>query len=255
MRVDAHAYIPADFIRRNVETLERGEDVCGGVRPVRLHQVTPWTQTLLLAESSIFGSSVAVYRRDVNPGYVSSIFHGAYRREVFEKAGLFNEQLIRTEDNEMHYRIRKAGYRIKMNPLIHSYQYVRNTFRKMIKQKEHNGYWIGRTLFISPWCLRPYHLVPLIFVLVLIGGLIVGLTCSWLPMIALISIYLLVNLAVSAQSLIKTRQRNKTMAALPLIFFVMHLAYGWGTIVGIVSGAFRKLRQRLAGDRGETQET
>ncbi|NLG10985.1 MAG: glycosyltransferase [Coriobacteriaceae bacterium] len=255
VRVDAHAYIPADFIRKNVETLERGEDVCGGVRPVRLHQVTPWTQTLLLAESSIFGSSVAVYRRDVNPGYVSSIFHGAYRREVFEKAGLFDERLIRTEDNEIHYRIRKAGYRIKMNPLIHSYQYVRSTFRKMIRQKEHNGYWIGRTLFISPWCLRPYHMVPLLFVLALIGSLVLGLTCSWLPIIALMAVYLVVNLAVSAHSLIKTRQRNRTMIALPLIFFIMHIVYGWGTIVGIVSGAFRALRQRLAGSGAEVQET
>jgi glycosyltransferase involved in cell wall biosynthesis len=251
IRVDAHAYIPADFVRKNAETLEHGEDVCGGVRPVRLHHVTPWTRTLLLAESSIFGSSVAVYRRDVKPGYVTSIFHGAYRREVFEKAGLFDERLIRTEDNDIHYRIRSAGYRIKLNPQIHSYQYVRNTFRGMVKQKEKNGYWIGRTLFIQPWCLRPYHLVPLLFVLALITGVIVSLAFSWLPLIALLALYITVNLVVSTHSLVKAHHRNRAMVVLPLIFSVMHIVYGWGTVVGIFGGAWRVLKQRFSGKAGE----
>ncbi len=62
---------------------------------------------MLLAEKSIFGSSIAPYRRNIGKRYVSSIFHGAYSREVFENTGLFNENLARTEDNEMNYRIIK----------------------------------------------------------------------------------------------------------------------------------------------------
>ena len=99
MRIDAHAEIPPDFAENNVKHHEEGEMVTGGARPNIIDGSTPWKQTLLMAESSVFGSSAADFRRNGQKRYVKSLFHGAYRREVFEKAGLFNETLGRTEDN------------------------------------------------------------------------------------------------------------------------------------------------------------
>ena len=93
------------------------------------------------------------------------MFHAAYRKEVFEKAGNFNTKLLRTEDNEMHYRIRKAGYKLYCDPDIVSYQYARSNLRRMIKQKYGNGYWVGLTLGVCPGCISLFHLVPFAFVL------------------------------------------------------------------------------------------
>jgi glycosyltransferase involved in cell wall biosynthesis len=238
IRVDAHAYIPPDFVRNSVATLEGGEDVCGGVRPVRLYHETPWAQTLLIAEQSVFGSSIANYRRNIRPGYVSSIFHGSYRREVFKKAGLFDERLIRTEDNEIHYRIRKAGYRIKLNPEIYSYQYARSTFRGMTQQKEKNGYWIGRTLFISPLCLRIHHLVPALALLGVFILFVFGLTLSWMPLLLFVGLYAVMNIVISLTSALRTAKHSKVMLALPIIFVFMHVSYGLGTFRGLFRGLF-----------------
>ena len=99
MRIDAHTMIPSDFVSKNVKNIESGEYVSGGQRPNIVAKSTPWKQTLLLAEKSMFGSSIAPYRNGQQKRYVKSVFHGAYRKEVFEKAGLFNEHLGRTEDN------------------------------------------------------------------------------------------------------------------------------------------------------------
>ena len=144
IRVDAHAEIPADFIEQNVRLIERGEYVCGGARPNKIESPTPFKEMLFLAESSMFGSSVAGYRRKTQTErYVSSVFHGAYRREVFEKVGGFNRDLGRTEDNELHYRIREAGYKILQSESIISYQYIRGTLSSMMKQK------YGRIVSIS----------------------------------------------------------------------------------------------------------
>ncbi len=63
IRVDAHASIPPEFVRKNVEILESGEMVSGGPRPNMIDESTPWKETLLLAEQSMFGSSMASYRR------------------------------------------------------------------------------------------------------------------------------------------------------------------------------------------------
>ena len=127
LKVDAHATIPKDFVSKNVALLKAGEDVCGGRRPTIIKDGTNWQDTLLLAENSMFGSSIASFRNNPGKTYVKSIFHGAYKRKVFDKIGGFNENLTRTEDNEIHYRIRKAGFKIAFDPEIVSYQYIRSS--------------------------------------------------------------------------------------------------------------------------------
>lgn len=92
IRVDAHAHIPVDFVSKNVKVLEEGEMVVGGVRPNIVDEETPWKDTLLLAESSMFGSSIAPYRNGGNGTeekiYMKSLFHAAYRREVLKKSDI-----------------------------------------------------------------------------------------------------------------------------------------------------------------------
>lgn len=78
IRVDAHASIPRNFITKNVMHLEEGESVTGGGRPNIVLGESPWKQTLLAAEESLFGSSIASYRRrPVQKEYVDSMFHAA----------------------------------------------------------------------------------------------------------------------------------------------------------------------------------
>lgn len=165
LRVDAHSHIPKEFIERNVKHLSDGEYVCGGCRPNIIDDETPRKKMLLSAESSMFGSSIADYRREQTDKCVNSIFHGAYRREVFDKVGTYDERLTRTEDNDIHYRIRQADFDIHFHPDIVSYQHTRNSLKKMIKQKYLNGFWIGQTMHINPRCFSIYHFVPMLFVL------------------------------------------------------------------------------------------
>ena len=146
-----------------MRVLESGEDICGGQRPVIIDEETPWKNTLLLAESSMFGSSIAPYRNNPGKTYVKSMFHAAYRRQVFDKVGFFNENLARTEDNEIHYRMREAGFKLCFDPDIISYQHIRSSLPKMLKQKYSNGLWIGKTAKICPQCLSLYHFCAICF--------------------------------------------------------------------------------------------
>lgn len=239
IRVDAHTMIPSDFVSQSIRCLENGEDVVGGPRPNIAEEDTPWKQTLLLAETSMFGSSIAVYRKGKHRSYVKSVFHGAYRREVFEKAGFFNEKLGRTEDNEMHYRIRKAGYRICYDPQIISYQHTRNSWKSMIQQKYGNGYWIGLTLKICPQCFSPYHFVPLLFVLSIIITSVLCIAGQSKLILILLSIYGAINLVMSVVAVCK-KKKYWHYFVLPFIFLSLHLSYGIGTLVGIVKAFLRK---------------
>ena len=133
IRVDAHSHIPPEFVQKNMENLAQGELVSGGIRPTLTEGEDAFSRTLLLAENSMFGSSVSTARRGGNKTYVKSFFHGAYDRKVLETVGGFREDLGRTEDNEFHYRIRQHGYQLAMSPDIVSYQYIRPTLWKKTK--------------------------------------------------------------------------------------------------------------------------
>ena len=234
IKVDAHAVIPEDFVSKNVRVLETGEYICGGQRPNIIDKPTPFKETLLLAESSMFGSSIASYRNNPGKTYVKSLFHAAYRREVFEKVGFFNEELVRTEDNEIHYRMRKAGYKLCFDPDIISYQYTRSSLKAMLKQKYANGYWIGKTSKVCPKCLSIYHFVPFAFVLGIIATTIFGIFVHPFPAVLMWSLYWLLAIVMAVVS-VRGQKKDIRQIALPVLFFLLHISYGVGTCFGFLS--------------------
>lgn len=233
-RIDAHAQIPENFISQNVKYQLEGEKVTGGPRPNIIDEKSPWKETLLLAEESKFGSGAAPYRTQTKKTYVDSIFHGMYRREVYDSVGLYNEKLRYTEDNDMSQRITEAGYKICYTPDIESFEHVRPNFRQMIKQKYRNGLWIGKTLRINPKCFSLFHFVPLVFVLALIVTIVIAAVgFPWL-LVAMMGLYIVCAIAFMILGSIQ-KGFKITNLALPGIFFVMHVAYGIGTLIGIFS--------------------
>ncbi len=237
IRVDAHARLPETFIMNNVTCINTGEFICGGPRENIIDKETQWKQMLLTAEQSMFGAGIAPYRQDTDEKkYIKSLFHGAYRKEVIDKVGLFNEKLIRTEDNEYHYRVYKAGYLICYDPNIHSYYQTRNSLKGMIRQKYQNGFWIGKTMFICPGCVSLYHLVPFAFILAIILSTLLCLTgFSW-PAICLWIAYFTGNIGMSVVAIVNSRKKNMYLLLLPIVFSLLHIAYGIGTLRGLIHG-------------------
>lgn len=240
IRVDAHASIPENFVSNNIKHIMEGEDITGGGRPNIVADSSPWKLTLLAAEESMFGSSIASYRRQASEKeYLDSMFHAAYKREVFAKVGGFNEDLGRTEDNEIHYRIRQAGYKLCSCPDIVSYQMTRSTLKDMIKQKYGNGKWIGLTLGVCRGCLSYFHFVPFLFVLALIGCSvfsIFGITIFSLLLSAFYGLFCVINTILC----FVTREIQPQFILLPILFPILHISYGIGTIVGLLKLPFWK---------------
>ncbi|MDP4119534.1 MAG: glycosyltransferase family 2 protein [Bacillota bacterium] len=240
IRLDAHARIPKDFTQNNAKNIENGDFVVGGSRPAITDELNRFGRMLLAAEESLFGSSIATFRRKTQTKTaVSSLFHAAYRREVFEKVGGFNESLGRTEDNEFHYRIRKAGYEIYLCPDIESHQYIRNTFFSMIKQKFGNGMWIGLTLGVCPKCLSYYHFAPFLLILALIIGVLSAAFGFLIPIFLLLFFYLAFDI-INTLACFISQKPNILYFFLPFLFPILHLSYGIGTVIGLIKLPFFK---------------
>lgn len=234
LRVDAHTNFPDDFVEKNVNNIESGEDICGGkVISVPAHN-TKWNIVLNEAENSMFGGSFAAFRHADTKGYVSTAAFAIYRKSVFDKVGEYNELLTRTEDNEMHYRMKKAGYRFFYDPDIVSYRETRGSLSKLLKQKYLNGYWIGRTLGVEPHCFSLYHFVPLAFVLAIILSTLMAIAGVSLPTKILWGAYAIVNIIMAIVACVSCKNRNVEFISLPLLFLLLHLWYGVGTLVGFI---------------------
>ena len=234
LKIDAHSRIPEDFVQKNVDEILAGAYVCGGNRPTVVDSDSDFSKTLHIVEESALGSSIANYRKSNVKRKVNSIFHGMYRKEVFEKVGLADERLLRTEDNEFHYRVRKAGFDIIFNPEMESYQYIRPTFTKMIQQKFANGYWIGVTAHVCRDCLSLFHFGPGVFVATLL--ILMMLTpISFTPLLTVVVLYLLAVLGLSIFEISK-QKFNPTLLLIPFVMIAVHFAYGIGTIKGWIFG-------------------
>ena len=248
IRVDAHARIPTNFVSRNVYNIKQGENVVGGGRPNISSNVSAWKLTLLAAEDSLFGSSIAGYRRPAaEKEYMDSLFHAAYRRKVIQKVGGFNEDLGRTEDNEFHYRIRQAGFKLCCCPDIISYQHSRNTLKNMIRQKYANGKWIGLTVSVCPGCLSAFHFAPFLFVVALAFCITAAVLGQPLLLWILLALYGMFDF-VNSVSCFAMKNIQPQFLLLPFIFPMLHISYGVGTIAGLVQIPFwlRKIKNSPA---------
>ena len=239
IRLDAHARIPADFLQKNLDALAQGEDIVGGCVS-GAQPGTPWEAVMHALDTSRFCGGAAPFRNSGEARYVDTLAYALYRREVYERVGPYDERLRRTEDNDMHYRMRRAGYRFYFSPEIISYHAARPTLRGQLRQKWGNGYWIGRTMHVQPHCFAPRHLIPMFFVLALLGCLLLLPLTRW-PLLLLLCAYALFDLDFSVQSALREEKgRLLALCTLPVLFPAVHIVYGAGTLLGLLTPPARE---------------
>lgn len=232
-QIDAHAKLTPEYSVYVMTNIDEGENVVGGLRPCIIEKDTNWANVLLQVENSLFGSSINFSRRSLGKAYVKTMFHAAYRREVLDNVGLFNEKLLRTEDNEFHYRIRAVGYKLCYDPRILSYQYMRSSFKAMLSQKSKNGFWIGQTIKVCPQCISIYHLIPATFVLgIVITTLLIPI--FWTLSALMWTLYGSFAILNSVISVVKNGFYPQSLL-MPFLFLILHVYYGVGTLIGLLS--------------------
>lgn len=233
VRVNAHSRIPCDFIEKNIEYHRKGELITGGRAESIVVGNSIWKRFLLFLEKSLFGRGFSKYRNSKSTEYVDTILNAFYNRKVFEKVGNFDERLPRAEDNEMHYRMRKNGYKLLLISDVVSFHAIRNSLSGMSVQKFLNGKYVGLTLGVSPKCFSLYHFAPFIFVLSLMFSITLSLLSIHWPLILILLLYFLANVIMTVMSMLNQKFEFIYLLS-PIVFFYLHLMYGLGTLYGIL---------------------
>ena len=169
LRMDAHTEYAPDYVRRCVEVLEEtGADNVGG--PARTRATTYMQGAIAAAYNSPYSVGGARFHDVDYEGWLDTVTYGCWRREIFDRIGLFDEELVRNQDDEFNLRTVRAGGRIWQSPSIRSWYSPRGSLRALFAQYRQYGYWKVRVIQKHRLPASIRHLVPGAFVLAL-GGL------------------------------------------------------------------------------------
>jgi succinoglycan biosynthesis protein ExoA len=238
VRVDGHTVIEPDYVRRCVEELQTsGADNVGG-KMVGVGQGS-FARAVTLATSCPFGVGGARFHYSQEREWVDTVYMGAWKRSLFERVGLFDEELVRNQDDELNYRLRAQGGRVLISPRIKSHYVVRSKPRALFSQYFQYGFWKVRVMQKHPGQMRLSHFVPPSFVLAL--GALAGLSLGFRAARKALSLLLLAySLAVGVASLGLTRKAsNESLRYVPVVFPLLHLSYGAGFLWGLMRFARR----------------
>jgi succinoglycan biosynthesis protein ExoA len=229
VRFDAHCEYAPDYVRRCVEVMQRtGADNVGGAQ--RAKASTDFQRALCAALDSVLGVGGAAYRSAEREGFVDTVFCGAFRRQVFEKVGLYDPGAVTNEDAELNQRILAAGGKIYLSREIVAYYYPRKTHRELVRQYFRYGQGRARTLLKHR---RLVKLRPFLPFFALTGGA---------AMLVLAPRSVVTWSAFGAYGLLALVEAERTVRRHPdarrstvlSIFPVMHVSHGLGVATGLV---------------------
>ena len=239
VRMDAHCEYPSNYISYLVENLQKlhADNVGVAMRAFPRNKSLK-AFAISKAISSPFGVGNSHHRTGTSkPVEMDSVPFGCYWREVFDKIGFFDEDLVRNQDDEFNARLGKYGGKIVLLPDIEIKYLARDTFRKIARMFYYYGLFkpLVNKKVGAPATIRQF--VPPLFLLSLFAFMIISVINlqwgTWFGAITLLP-YVLLNLFISFITAVKSRRTGIVFYLLPL-FFLIHISYGWGYIRGFVN--------------------
>jgi succinoglycan biosynthesis protein ExoA len=233
VRIDAHTNYARDYVLQCVQVLqESAADNVGG----------PWVavgkgkvgKAIAAAFQSSFAMGGAHGHDPEYSGPVDTVYLGCWRREIFDRIGLFDEELVRNQDDEFNLRLIRSGGKIWQSVRIKSWYHTRKSLRSLFQQQAQYGYWKVRVIQKHKIPASIRHLIPGCFVLALI---FLALTSPWSRLalwgwIGLAGLYLLSNVVASIVTAWHTGWR--LFPLIPFVFACYHFGYGYGFLRGIL---------------------
>ncbi|MBN2009912.1 glycosyltransferase family 2 protein [candidate division KSB1 bacterium] len=231
--ISAHGFADPDFVRKNVETLDRvGADCVGG----RIDCIanSDSANTIMLAMRSTFGIGDSALRENQKAGFVAHLAYPCYNKDVFDKIGYFDEEMVKNQDDEFNFRLRKFGGTIYFNPEIRSYYYVRPSLKALWRQYFVYGYYKVRNFQKHPGQLSLRHFVPAGFVSINLFSLFLVPMSVRFGYIALTVVSLYLTAALINSVSICRRVGFRYFYLLPITFATLHVSYGSGFLKGLI---------------------
>jgi succinoglycan biosynthesis protein ExoA len=236
VRMDAHTVYEPAYVVRLISSLQTtGASNVGG--PQRSKASGFWQRAIHAGFHSAFASGGARFRDDNYCGPVDTLPYGCWRKACLLSLGLFDETLVRNQDDELNMRLRMAGGVVWQDSSIVSWYSPRTTLAGLFRQYSQFGFWRVKVLRKHPKAASPRHFVPAAALMagaLLVGSMAVSVTRgpAVLSATVLVALYLALSVYASVQA--ARREGWDLLPALPVTFAVYQGAYAAGFCCGLL---------------------
>ena len=243
IRLDGHCEYPENYFSCLVDNLKKYDaDNVGGVFITLPCNETNISYAIAECLKNPFGMGNSLHRIGAKENVkTDSVPFGCFKREVFDKVGLYDEELIRNQDDELNARIIKNGGSIYLIPTLGIKYFARDKVSKVRKMFYQYGLFkplvnkkLGQAATIRQF-------VPPLFVAALIFGALLSVFSKiflWLYLGFLI-LYFAIGIMMGVKSA-KVTKRPSMVCLMPWIFFNVHLSYGIGYWIGLFKVLFNR---------------
>jgi len=237
IRVDGHALITGDYVRKCVETLIRTEVDCvgGAVDSIGVGYIGGAIAAAMASPFGVGGSRFRVSTENSEPVLTDTVPFPAFRRGVFSRIGLYNEQMIRHQDYEFNYRLRRAGGRILLLPSLRVRYYVRSNLRSFWRQYWQYGIWKGSFLRVHPSSLKMRHIIPPLLVFAILTSAFFAAFSNVALVVLAASLGFYATFVAVALIALSSKGESGYLPVLPIVLACLHFSYGLGIWLGLVS--------------------
>ncbi len=230
--VDGHCQI--DSLRYLADLADAftgsGADSVGRPQPLDVTGASRLQRAIAAARASRLGHHPASHIWSQREGFVPpQSVAVAYRREVFEQVGLFDDRFDACEDVEFNHRLARAGLTCYFTPRATVRYFPRDSLGGLYRQMIRYGRGRVRLLRKYPDSFSPAAFLPALF----LAGLLLGpllacfLSALWPVYAGALALYAAVVLGFSAA--IAAHQRDlRLLPLLPVVFATVHAGAGAG---------------------------
>lgn len=233
----AHTVYAPDYLATCLGLMQRHPEAeCVG-GPIAHEGKSAFGQAVALAMAHPLGVGNALHRYPDYEGYAEGACFPMFRRRVFERVGLYDETLVRNQDDEFNTRLTKSGGKVYLSPEARSVYHVRETPRGLFRQFYQYGYWrvavLRRHRYRTSW--RRFAPVMLWGSFAVLGILAVTLRGPWGPVAVAMPLLYLATLGLTGIRLVGFR-RLAVAVRFPVAVAIMHAAYAFGFLWSLCAG-------------------
>jgi glycosyltransferase involved in cell wall biosynthesis len=233
----AHTEYAPDYLHRCVDILEQHPEVCCAGGPIVSRGKGMFGQAVAAAMSHPMGVGNAKHRFPNYEGYAEGACFPMFRKETFDTVGLYDENLVRNQDDDLNYRVARKGGKIFISPSASSNYFVREAPLLLFRQYFQYGYWRVAVLRKHHFPASVRQLAPVSFFFVMLIMLVVGLFLpGWWRLIAAALPIAYGGMLITAGLAVAIRRGLLVGLMFPIAAAIMHLAYAAGFVWGIING-------------------
>ncbi len=233
VRMDAHTGYAPDYLRQCVAVLkETCADNVGGPWVARGQGLL--SEAIAAAFQSPFSAGGARGHRTAYTGLVDTVYLGCWPRETFIRFGLFDEELVRNQDDEHNLRITRGGGRVWQSPRIRSWYSPRGSLSALFRQYFQYGYWKVKVIRKHRLPASFRHLVPALFVAGLAVFAAAAPFVEWIRWAGAATLGCYAVGLAAASVMAAARKGWLLLPVLPPVFAAFHIGYGFGFLLGML---------------------